>query len=257
MKSLSNIYKSRAVTIDKDNAISIEIMTFIPEPPEPEPPAATDEEIAESAAEKARQLIKKAGAEAEQILKKARAEAEKLAAETVAAANAEAGGIRSAARKEGYDEGYSKAEAEGQKIIDEANKVLADARAERTRMQETLEPEMVTLVADIVKKLLGDTVALYPETIVNLIRQGIAGEKLTGPVQIRVCEDDFKTVIKVKEELAALADSSVQVEIVRDPSLKHTDCVVETPFGSIDVSLSQQFGALRDQLLFILGTRDE
>ena len=256
MISLSNIYKANAVTIDTDNVINIETNFYIEELPyEPEPVYEIAEE--ENPEETARSIIQNALDEAEKQLEEAKALAEKIINDAKQQAYAEAAEIKSKAYDSGYGEGYEKAEEEGKAIVEEAETVLSDANAERARLEETLEPEMVKLAIDVIEKLLGDVVKLHPEVVLNLIRQGIAGAKLSGQVQIRVSPSEYEAVTNNQEVFSSFVNSSVSLEIVRDPALGAMDCVIETPFGNIDCSLSRQYEALREQLVYITQTNDQ
>jgi flagellar assembly protein FliH len=216
--------------------------------------APPDARMSDSPEEKARKMVKKAGSEAEVILQKARKEAEEIIAAARVQSEAESEQLRKAAHNEGYTKGFAQAEAEGNKIKEQAKQVLADAHKERKRMEASLEPDMVALVQDIAAKLIGDVTRLYPETILYLIRQGLSDTSLTGEVSIHVSPKDYVTAAEYSKQLTELADSSVKIEVVRDPSLNEMDCVIETPFGNIDCSLTQQFESLRDQLTYILHT---
>ena len=246
--------------MDADNVVQIEIATDFPEA---EPvydeadAAAVPEAEAEDPEAIAKSIIAKAKAEGDKILAKAKSDGEKAGAEAKAQGEAEAVSIKEKAQEDGYNEGMAQAQAEGQKIITEAEGVLSEAIAKRAELEESFEPDMVNLVMDIVKKLIGDTVELYPGTIVNLIKQGIESATLSGLVNIHVSPDDYQQVMEDKDSIDTFADSSVTIEIIKDPSLGKMDCVIETPFGNIDCSLNQQHDTIRDQLKYILSTRND
>lgn len=248
---MSRVLKANAVTVDKDNKYQIEVSSSgAPAPVHNETePETADEETPE---EKAQKIIKKAERDAESIRKKATSEAAAILEDAKKQAQAEADAIREQAQADGYRIGTEKADAEGKAIKAKANAVLAEANRERAEAEASLEPDMVALIQQIVTKLLGDTVKINPNVIVSLIRQGISGSTLAGNVYIHVSPYDFEQVMDNKEALLAMADSSVKLEIVRDPSLNAMDCVIETPMGNIDCSLNQQFDTLRDNLNYIL-----
>lgn len=200
---------------------------------------------------------------ADNILKTARAEAERIkrdaqnegAAEVEAmreAANSEIATLREQARTEGYTEGITAATHEGDGIRAQARQVLSDAEKERIAMQESLEPEMVDLLVGIASKLLNNAVTLNPGVILALVRMGMQNATITGDVTVYVSADDYEEVIKRKDEIVALTDGSVKLEIVKDLSLNPMDCVIETPFGSIDASLGQQFETLKQNITYLL-----
>lgn len=236
------------VTVDRE-IVPIEIKSFTAKPEMVPEEVAAEKENPE---ERARITLAKAGREAEQIVRNARSEAAAIIESAKEQAAEEAESIRAQARDEAYQEGYQKAETEGAAIMAQANQVLVNAERERDKMEAQMEPDMVRLVIDIVTKLLGDMVRLHPEAVVNLIRQGLSSATITGDVAVRVSPHDFEAVAEHKEVLLAMTDSSVKLDVVRDPSLQAADCVIETPFGNIDCGLNQQFESLRDNLTYIL-----
>ena len=171
---------------------------------------------------------------------------------------AEARRIYEENRQEGYQKGMEEAKAEGDAIKEEAQGVLDSAIREREETRQAVEPDAVNLIINIVDKLLGNSVKINPALVVTLIRQGFAGATLHGQVTIRVSENDYQETVAHRDEIVAAASGmaagggTAEIEIVRDLSLGPTDCIIDTPFGGIDVSLTPQFEALKEHLLFLL-----
>ncbi|MCL2216329.1 MAG: FliH/SctL family protein, partial [Defluviitaleaceae bacterium] len=200
-------------------------------------------------------IIRQAEQQAEEIVSSARAAATQEQNTIRANANAEAKRITSEAREAAYKEGMDAATREGDAIKAEARQTLESAVAERKAMQESLEPEIVELIIGITDKLLDKAVAINPSVITNLIKQGLASAVITGDIIIYVSPQDLEQVQEHKDELVALADGSVKMEIVKDLSLNPMDCVIETPFGDIDCSLGQQYDQLKANLSYILNNK--
>jgi len=202
--------------------------------------------------ETAAQIIAAARAEAEQILTDAQAEGIAEQAALRLAAQSEIAVLLEQAKADGYAEGMTAATREGDEIRAQARAILADAEAERIARMEALEPEMVNLLLGIADKLIGNAVALNPQVILSLVRMGMQSATITGEVKIYVSADDYATVIASKDELTALIDGSVTLDIVKDPSLSAMDCMIETPFGNVDASLNQQFETLKQNITYLL-----
>ena len=251
----NRILKAGTVEVDTDNKVVIEVAPLqeqgMPLTSEPER-GSTDVEKIEA---KARNIVQQARYQAEQILNEARRAAAVEQANLISQAEAEATRLTREASDRGYQEGMEVATREGDAIKAEATKVLEQANADREAMQKALEPEMVQLLIDIMDKLVGDAVKLNPSIIINLIKQGLSSSTITGDVIVYVSAQDFDETIAKKDELLAITDGSVKLDIVKDLSLNPSDCVIETPFGSIDASLGQQHEALRENLTYILGNR--
>lgn len=255
--SFSNrILKVGTVAIDSDNRVVIDIGPQAEQGADDDVERLGREPLDTAAAEaKAGTIIHKAKRQAEQIINDARITATAEQSKIIQEAEAEAAKILSEVKDRAYNEGMAAATEEGEAIKAEAEQVLKRAEAARKAMHENLEPEMVNLVIDIIEKLLLDTVTLNPAVIVNLIKQGLSSATITGEVKVYVSEQDFKEATERKDELLALTDGSVKLELVKDLSLNPTDCVIETPFGSIDASLGQQYETLRENLTYLLETR--
>jgi flagellar assembly protein FliH len=197
-------------------------------------------------------IIINATRKSEAMIKEALKEAEEIVREAKEQASRDVDSILAQSREQGYKEGLDNAEYEAGQIRAEADAVLQDAVRERQQMQASLEPEMVDLIIRVLSKLLDDTVKINPQIIMNLIKQGMASSTITGDVSVHVSQYDYETVTENKDEILALADGSVKLEIIKDLSLNQMDCVIETAFGSIDCSLGQKFESLRDNLTYIL-----
>jgi len=200
-------------------------------------------------------LVKNAERQAEEIINNAHAEAENKQAKILQDAEAEARRVIDEARDSGYKEGIDNATSEGDVIKAEARQVLDDAHAEHKKMQESLEPEIVEMIIGITEKLLGNITKVNPKTILNIVKQGFAAAAISGDVTVYVSADDYENVLENKDELLALTDGSVKLQITKDLSLSPMDCVIETPFGDIDCSLGQQFESLRANLTYILNNK--
>jgi len=52
--------------------------------------------------------------------------------------------------------------------------------------------------------------------------------------------------------LLAAVEGGAEVEIVKDLSLGKAECIIETPYGSVDCSLEGQIEQMRESLMMIL-----
>lgn len=261
MRSLPRVLKAAEVYIDQDNTVQIKAPApVIAGPEETETEIETENEIFEKAPEdlikkaeeEAAFILRKAEIESQNMLTKAKEEAAFLTEETRIRLEEEKHQIHEESRQEGYTQGIEEATAKGNDIKAEAQAVLDDAVRERDETLKAIEPAAVNLIIDILEKLLGNAVKINPAVIVALIRKGFADANLSGQVTVRVSESDYPEVMACKEELIGAIGGTAEIEIVRDLSLEPTNCIIDTPFGGIDVSLTSQFEALKADLLFLL-----
>ena len=253
----NRILKAGTVEVDVDNKVIIEVISTAEQ--EMDLPITGESERSNADVEKieakARGIVQQARYQAEQILNEARRAAAVEQASLMSKAEEEAARLTREASDRAYQEGLEAANREGEVIKAEANRVLEQAHADRESMQKALEPEIVQLIIDIMDKLIGDIVKLNPSIIINLIKQGLSSSTITGDIKVYVSADDYDETIAKKDEILAITDGSVKLDIVKDLSLNSSDCVIETPFGSIDASLGQQYETLRENLTYILGNR--
>jgi len=252
----NRVLKSGNVFIDTENKVIIEVAQS-PEVNVNTPAISEAERENNDTSQfeaKARTIMQQARYQADQIVSDARMSAATEQANIIRQAESEAERIKSEARDNAYQEGMAQASREGEAIKAEANQVLENAKAERFAMQESLEPEILQLIIDIMEKLLVNSVQFHPQIIINLIKQGLSTSTITGDITVYVSASDFDNAVAEKDEILSMTDGSVKLDIVKDLSLNPMDCVIETPFGSIDASLGQQYEALRENLTYILQT---
>jgi len=209
-----------------------------------------DPEVA--AREQAVLIIQAANDEAAQIINDAKAAGIAEQAALRREAKSEAAVLLEQSRNDGYQEGMTTATREGDAIRAQARQVLAEAEAEYQHMRETFEPQMVDLLVRIAEKLIGNAVTLNPAVILSLVRIGMDNATITGDVKVYVSPDDYEMAVSRKDDITALTDGSVRVEIVKDPSLGKMDCIIETPFGNIDCSLGHQLESLCHNITYLL-----
>ena len=250
MMSLSRIIKTGTFLLDKDNKVIIDIpppQTFEEQVPKEEP--ILEEEII-NPEDEAKKIITAAKDEAAAIIEKAVNQATDESRSIIAQALEEAENIQTKAQQDGYNAGLTKAQAEGNEIKRQAEKIKNDAIQWKKDQENALEPQIVDIIMQIIEKLIN--VTINPNIIINLIKQGISSSTITGNIIIYVSQNDHAYVIEHKNEILALTDGSVKVDIVKDLSLNDNDCIIETPFGNIDSSLNQQLETLVQDLKYIL-----
>jgi flagellar assembly protein FliH len=292
MRSLPKIYKAATVFIDQENKVQIkaepikkaldEKETFLhegldfdafdevsnesekpkgPPKPPPEPPEVKAYRILDDARREADSILIFADAtaksNAQATVDAAKIEAEVIMSETRRTLEEEGKQIRETNREEGYNKGYSEGEKAGEALRAEAQGILEDAIRERDEIRQAVEPDMVNLIVGITGKLLNDAVAINPAVVSALICKGFEGATLSGKVMVRVSEEDYEDVLANQDLIMATVGSAAEVEIVSDLSLKATDCLIETPYGVIDCSLTPQYEALCQNLYYLLRQEQE
>lgn len=171
----------------------------------------------------------------------------RTAAEMLAAAQAEAERIRSAAVveaeqecKRGYEKGLADAKLEmAMQKLDQVNSSVA--------FMESVENKM----ADVVMKALRKCVAEIgdPELVVQVVRKLMAAVIRTQRhVTLKVSPDHVQDVKSRVEELRSAYPTVETFDIVEDPRLEGTAAVLETEAGVADASIDTQLAAIERSL---------
>lgn len=151
---------------------------------------------------------------------------------------------------DGYKEGISKGEREAIRLQNEAESILKQAEDEKKQILRDIEPRMVDILIQLVKKLT-DHVIEKEEIIIYLIRKGFSEIEILEDIIIHVSPDDFEYVNKNKKKLYEDISQNVNLEIVKDKALSSNDCIIETKLGNIDCSIDTRLNGLTSDLKLI------
>ncbi|MBA2134062.1 FliH/SctL family protein [Capillibacterium thermochitinicola] len=225
----------------------------------------------------AAQLLEEARQQAEAILAQARGEAESILAELEARrkqteeelaqakkeAEAECDRLKKEAYDRGYEEGWNKGHAEGEKAwaerITAAETTLQEAKAEAlnlinradeeriARIRES-EQEILKLAVEIAEKIINNELKADPDKWLGMIK--VATEKITGAaeVTIRIAQEDEAFLIQNLREVRSLFTESPRLQVVTDPNLKPGDFILQSNMGEVDARLHQQLNKIYQAL---------
>jgi flagellar assembly protein FliH len=123
----------------------------------------------------------------------------------------------------------------------------AVARAEATREQQFAESEgrLVDLAMLVARRVIAREISLEPGIVVGLVREGMAalGERDRLIVRVGTFFRDMREELQQK-----LGTAKLRCEVVVDPSLGRSGCVVETDLGRVDESVDARLQNLIDAL---------
>lgn len=253
---MSKILKASYISVDNDNKINIQTPVFnyeefriYDDDDEDEPIYVDDGEVTEE------NILANARIRAEQIIGEAKSVAEQMVEEARLKIKSDRQIAIEQGKAEGYDIGYNDGMNQAEEMLTEAQVIYEEAVTQKEDMINSVEPDLINLIIDIVHKILSDSVKINPQVVINLIKQGISKTTITGDVFIHVSELDYDSIVEAKFKIIAMTDGNTKLEIIKDFSLNKGDCIIETPFGNIDCSLEQQFEYLKQSLYYILKNR--
>lgn len=208
-------------------------------PPFEEPGVDLDAARAEAA-----KLIDDASTDAETLLREAQARALSL----IDDANRRAADIESEARRDGFAQGASDgraaADAEMEEMLQTMRGLIEMARAERYKIIESAEPEIVRLSVAIAERILGQHIALEPQTVLDMARSAITRLVNRESVTVRVNPADIETMREHRDQLMSMNDID-NLRIIEDQRVDRGGVLLETEAGTIDAKVSTQLREVR------------
>ena len=169
------------------------------------------------------------------------------AAEIVAAAETQAAQIREDAkaayeeeRKKGYDKGIADGKTEiAMQKLDLVDSSVAFMENVEEKMSEIVMKALKSCVAEI-----GDR-----EMVIQIVRKTMAAVIRTQrQVTLQVAPELVETVRSRVSELTATFPTIETFDVVEDPRLKGSSCVLETEAGVADASVESQLAAIERSL---------
>jgi len=193
----------------------------------------------------------RASGDAEAIVGAAQGEAARLvqrAAEQAAALQHEA---YQEGRAEGERDGRAAARAEVAEALALVQRAAADAKGVRDRLMAGLEREIVELVIDATRAVLGEQARIDPSMVIDTVERALRRAGSQNVVRVRVHPDTLEVVAAHMAERRTEGASTW--ELHPDGTVDVGGCLIDTAGGEIDARLDAQLhevaAALRDAVL--------
>lgn len=258
---MSRIFKS--VSVGKDPKVLEQ--PVLPEAPEPDADSATVEDDEDNPPEELAALP--VPSLSESILREADAEAAKVMEEARRAAKTMLTGAEAQLeemRRTAYDEGFAKGHADGlvqgeaagvaraQGVVDEAiersGRLIAMAEEQGRHAFVEAERAMVELALAVAGKILAKEIEENPMVVLPIVRAAIDKVRDQEQITIRVHPDDYDFVLAARLELSSMLSRDKALSVVADGALKNGDCMVETPYGTVDARIDTQLELVKSAL---------
>ena len=121
------------------------------------------------------------------------------------------------------------------------------ARAERHKIIESAEPELVKLAMGIAERVLHQQIALDRNVVVEMAKVAISRLIDRDSVTVRVNPADLERMREHREDVLALGDVK-NVRIIEDQRVDRGGVVVETDAGSVDARVHTQLAEVKKVL---------
>ena len=192
-------------------------------------------------------LLAEAAHNAESLLADAHERARALVEDGAARADAIAQDARTRGHDEGYRAGREAADREMNDMLATMRGLLEMANAERRKLIEAAEPELVRLALGIAERVLHQQVALDRGVVVELAKVAVARLIERDTVTVRVNPADLERMREHRDELIAIGDIR-NLRVIEDQRVDRGGVVVDTGAGTIDARISTQLEEARKVL---------
>lgn len=191
--------------------------------------------IADAQAE-AERIITEARMEADEILVQAENQAEEIRTQAEALrSHAEGEG-----HKAGFDQGIQEATLKQMEWEAETEALRQSLQQEFSEKQATMEKDLVDVVCDVVEKVFLIQFGDKREIILHLLDNAISNVDGSKEFLIRVNEANCEFLRAHKTELQDKVGQEAVLDIVQDPLLDDSQCMIETDGGLFDCSMDVQ-----------------
>lgn len=190
--------------------------------------------------ENIRAEVEAANAEAQQL----REETQQQIQEMLEAANEQAESIKQQAYQDGMAEGLQNAQAEldqqKQKLVLEYAEKAKELEKEYEQKKAQMEPELVEVLLEVFKKVIGTIAQDQEDMIVNLINSVMQKSDSNRSFIIKVSPEDYKFLLNNQGKIYCAMTNDIQLDIVEDLTMEKNQCIIETENGVYDCGLDIQ-----------------
>ena len=191
--------------------------------------------VIKNAREEAKNIKKEAEYEAVRIIKKAEDDAEKKVC-----------GLEEEAWQKGYGEGLEAAAKNYEELTAQAEALKKSAEEEHETVLAGMEAEIVDMVLEIARKVVGTELSTNRDCILNLVVQALEGCTNRNNIILKVSSEDFDYIMENKDRLYSSVESASEIEIKKEMTLKQGSCILDTSYGSIDGSAGTKLAKIED-----------
>ncbi len=197
-------------------------------------------------------IFKKAQEEAAQLIADAKEKSRMIIEDAKNEAFKKSTDIKLKAKKDGYHKGLKEAEGEYAEKLRKADDIIKEAKDEHDKIIAGIEREVLDLALSIAQSIIGRETVVNKEYIVDVFKQGLESCYNRDNVILKASMDDYQTIERSTEELLSSIEGLGNVKIVEDRSLSAGDCIIETPFGSVNAGIDKKFEKLKSAFEKIL-----
>lgn len=161
---------------------------------------------------------------------------------------AERAALEEAAYARGLVEGRTRAQEELAHLVRGLGEAIHEVGRFRRDMLERYQAELLDLALEVARKVVDRELEQHPEHWLPLIREGVKRALDRDHIRIRVAGSLFAFLHEHLGELRAELDGVKDFELLEDPAVPPTGCVIETSYGDLDLGVESQIATIRGAL---------
>lgn len=198
-------------------------------------------------------IISEANIQANDIVDEANSEANRI----IVDAEVEGEQIKKTAQEQGYKEGYTRGVDDGKRetedLANEALMIKEELEIERANLTRVVETQVVNLIIQSVKKIVGNELATRENIILKVVVKALnmigSGENIV----VKVSQEDFEVLSENKSKVVSECENISEFEAKKDLLLKKCDCIIETECGTVDAGIATQVHKFEDIIIETMG----
>jgi len=149
--------------------------------------------------------------------------------------------------REAYEKGFDQGRKDGldlerkqlQEQKQQVEALFAELRGLKSSLFREAEQDCVTLSSLIAKRILRAEIRTDPAVIQRTVREALDFVADRSRLRISIHPEDMEEIRRILPELAALAEEDA-LQVVEDETLERGGCLLETGFGTINATVSDQ-----------------
>ncbi len=190
------------------------------------------------------ELLQQAREEADKIIADAHAQAEEIINSAQLNADALKNLARQDGEKEGYNEGTQRAALELADSQKEMQAEIDRIANEYMQKQLSLERDMIDMCLPVFEHVFSAELSGKKDVLYHLLDHCIMKIERTGQMQIKVSDANADFIKGKKDEIQGKIGAEVGLDIIADPLLNDSQCIIETDGGIFDCSLDTELDNL-------------
>jgi len=137
-------------------------------------------------------------------------------------------------------------------LLEEALKIKEEAARDYKETIKAAEKEVIELSIYVAEKIINTEVNKSDDYIINIIKDAMERVVSKEDVILKLCPEDYITVISNKKYWMTKIKGLGEILIEEDSSLESGDCIVDTPYGTIDAGIKVRMDKIQKAIIDLM-----